>query len=244
MSRRFAPSCKTSRYLPPSRPRRREPIPPRRSAALSQSIAANLTPQPGQQSIADIQTDFANAQTEIKAATARQTQTQAMMQNMIDQTENVSTDQVASELLAVQNSLQASYQATSMLSQLIAWSSICRSAANCRARKSRHEAARAMEASLRGVSTIPGRWRSIRCGRGSRPSTPARASALSELVRAAGSPARQRRRSAAQHRSGERDQRLWLPALAMPERAELCLEYGDLDFGARLRRMPAARGNR
>jgi flagellar hook-associated protein 3 FlgL len=87
-------------------------------SALSQSIAANLTPQPGQQSIADIQTAFANAQTEIKAATARQTQTQAMMQNMIDQTENVSTDQVASELLAVQNSLQASYQATSMLSQL------------------------------------------------------------------------------------------------------------------------------
>ena len=41
-----------------------------------------------------------------------------MMQNMIDQTENVSTDQVASELLAVQNSLQASYQATSMLSEL------------------------------------------------------------------------------------------------------------------------------
>jgi flagellar hook-associated protein 3 FlgL len=87
-------------------------------SALSQSIAANLTPQPGQQSIAEIQTDFANAQTEIQAATARQTQTQTMMQNMIDQTEDVSTDQVASELLAVQNSLQASYQATSMLSQL------------------------------------------------------------------------------------------------------------------------------
>ena len=100
-----------------SRPRR-EPIPPRRSSALSQSIAANLTPHAGQQSIAEIQTDFANAQTEVQAATARQTQTQAMMQNMIDQTENVSTDQVASELLAVQNSLQASYQATSMLSQL------------------------------------------------------------------------------------------------------------------------------
>ena len=87
-------------------------------SALSQSIAANLTPHAGQQSIAEIQTDFANAQTEVQAATARQTQTQAMMQNMIDQTENVSTDQVASELLAVQNSLQASYQATSMLSQL------------------------------------------------------------------------------------------------------------------------------
>ena len=69
-------------------------------------------------SIADIQTDFSNAQTEIQAATARQTQTQSMMQNMIANTEQVSTDQVASQLLAVQNSLQASYQATSMLSQL------------------------------------------------------------------------------------------------------------------------------
>ncbi|HVX78090.1 MAG TPA: flagellar protein [Bradyrhizobium sp.] len=85
---------------------------------LSQSIAANLTPPTGQQTIADMQTDFSNAQTEIQAATARQTQTQAMMQNLIASTEQVSTDQVASELLAVQNSLQASYQATSMLSQL------------------------------------------------------------------------------------------------------------------------------
>jgi hypothetical protein len=85
---------------------------------LSQSITANLTPKTGQQSIADIQTSFANAQTQIQAATARQTQTQTMMQNMIDQTEDVSTDQVASQLLALQNSLQASYQATSMLSQL------------------------------------------------------------------------------------------------------------------------------
>jgi flagellar hook-associated protein 3 FlgL len=87
-------------------------------SALSASIATNLTPQPGQQSISDIQTDFANAQTQIQAATARQTQTQTMMQNMIASTEQVSTDQVASELLALQNSLQASYQATSMLSQL------------------------------------------------------------------------------------------------------------------------------
>jgi hypothetical protein len=87
-------------------------------SALSASIATNLTPQAGQQSISDIQTDFANAQTQIQSATARQTQTQTMMQNMIASTEQVSPDQVASELLAVQNSLQASYQATSMLAQL------------------------------------------------------------------------------------------------------------------------------
>ena len=89
-----------------------------RVSALSASIATNLTPQAGQQSIADIQTDFANAQTQIQAATARQTQTQTMMQNMIASTEQVTPDQVASELLAVQNSLQASYQATSMLAPL------------------------------------------------------------------------------------------------------------------------------
>jgi flagellin-like hook-associated protein FlgL len=51
-------------------------------------------------------------------ATARQTQTQATLQNMISDTETVSPDQVASEILALQTSLQASYQTTSMLSQL------------------------------------------------------------------------------------------------------------------------------
>ncbi|HUN96770.1 MAG TPA: flagellar protein, partial [Bradyrhizobium sp.] len=85
---------------------------------LSQSIVANLDPPSGQQTIADIQTAFSNAQTQIQAATDRQTQTQSMMQDLIAQTEQVSTDQVSSELLAVQNSLQASYEATSMLSKL------------------------------------------------------------------------------------------------------------------------------
>src|ERR1700722_209898 len=45
------------------------------AAALSSRIATNLTSQPGQQTIADIQTDFAAAQTQMQAATARQTQT-------------------------------------------------------------------------------------------------------------------------------------------------------------------------
>jgi flagellin-like hook-associated protein FlgL len=87
-------------------------------AALSQRTATNLTPQPGQQTIADIQADFASAQTTMKDATARQTQTQNTLQNMIDTTETVSPDQVASEILALQTSLQASYQTTAMLSQL------------------------------------------------------------------------------------------------------------------------------
>jgi flagellar hook-associated protein 3 FlgL len=87
-------------------------------SALSQRTATNLTPQPGQQTIEDIQSQFAAAQTIVKDTSARQTQTQNMLQNMVDTTETVSTDQVATEILAVQNALQASYQTTSMLSQL------------------------------------------------------------------------------------------------------------------------------
>jgi hypothetical protein len=86
--------------------------------ALSERIATNLTPQLGQQSIQDIQTDFATAQTTMKDAQARQTQSQAALQSLVDQTEGINQSQVASEILALQNSLSASYQTTAMLSQL------------------------------------------------------------------------------------------------------------------------------
>jgi flagellin-like hook-associated protein FlgL len=87
-------------------------------AALSQRVTQNLTAQPGQQTIQDIQTDLSIAQTTMKDATARQKQTQAMLQNIVDQAESVSPDQVASQILALQTALQASYQTTAMLSQL------------------------------------------------------------------------------------------------------------------------------
>jgi flagellar hook-associated protein 3 FlgL len=87
-------------------------------AALSSRTVTNLTPQAGQQTIQDIQTEFATAQSTMKDATARQTQAKTALQDMIDQTENISTDQVASQILALQTALQASYQTTSMLSQL------------------------------------------------------------------------------------------------------------------------------
>jgi flagellar hook-associated protein 3 FlgL len=87
-------------------------------SALSSRIATNLTAQPGQQTISDIQTDYAAAQGIMKDASARQTQSTTQLQNVIDQTETVSTQEVASQLLALQNSLSASYEATSMLAQL------------------------------------------------------------------------------------------------------------------------------
>jgi hypothetical protein len=86
--------------------------------ALSQRIAANLTPTGSQQTLQEIQTDFANAQTTMKDAQARQTQTQTALTNLVSNTEGINQNQVASEILALQNSLQASYQTTSMLAQL------------------------------------------------------------------------------------------------------------------------------
>ena len=85
---------------------------------MSASVAQALSTQPTQQSIQDIQTDLANAQTTMSTASSLQTQTQSTLQDMVSQIETVSPDQVASQILALQTSLQASYQTTSMLSQL------------------------------------------------------------------------------------------------------------------------------
>jgi hypothetical protein len=86
--------------------------------ALSDRVAANLTPQPGQQKISDIQTDFATAQNAMKDAAARQTQSKTALQNLIADTEGINQNEIASEILQLQTNLQASYQTTSMLSQL------------------------------------------------------------------------------------------------------------------------------
>jgi flagellar hook-associated protein 3 FlgL len=85
---------------------------------ISASVAQALSTQPNQQSIQDIQTDLANAQGTMSTASSLQTQTQSSLQDIVSQVETVSPDQVATQILALQTSLQASYQTTSMLSQL------------------------------------------------------------------------------------------------------------------------------
>ncbi|QPF82851.1 flagellar protein [Bradyrhizobium genosp. L] len=85
--------------------------------ALAQRVAANLAPQNGQQQIQDVQAEFAGAQTATKAATDRQTQLKGMAETMLDQVEGINQDEVATKILALQTSLQASYQTTSMLYQ-------------------------------------------------------------------------------------------------------------------------------
>jgi flagellar hook-associated protein 3 FlgL len=87
-------------------------------AALVQRVTNNLPAQPGQQSIQDIQSDLAGAQQIMKDAGQRQTQAKSMLQGVVDSTESTSPEEVISKILALQTSLQASYQTTSMLSQL------------------------------------------------------------------------------------------------------------------------------
>lgn len=87
-------------------------------SALSQRTAQNLATQPARQTIQNIQADLATAQMTMKNASERQKQAKGMLQGIVDQAENVAPDQVASEILALQTSLQASYQTTAMLSQL------------------------------------------------------------------------------------------------------------------------------
>jgi len=87
-------------------------------SALNQRVATSLKPQGTQQSVADIQTDLATAQVALKDVSARHSQAQVTLQNIVDQTESISADKVATEILALQTALQASYQTTSMLAGL------------------------------------------------------------------------------------------------------------------------------
>lgn len=86
-------------------------------AALNQRVGQALVPQTGEQTLQTMQADFAGAQLAIKAATDRRTQARAMVESMLDSVEGVSREEVATKILALQTSLSASYQTTTMLYQ-------------------------------------------------------------------------------------------------------------------------------
>jgi flagellar hook-associated protein 3 FlgL len=88
-----------------------------RSAALNQRIGANLAGPPGIQKVEDIQTDLANAQNMLAAATDRHRQAKATLADMLEDIEGVKTEEVATQILALQTRLQASLQTTAILFQ-------------------------------------------------------------------------------------------------------------------------------
>jgi len=86
--------------------------------ALSQRVAANLDPQSGTQSVADIESDLANAQTNISNATKLNTQTQTTLQDMLQNIDGVDQNKVGEQILTLQNALSASLSVTARLAQL------------------------------------------------------------------------------------------------------------------------------
>jgi flagellin-like hook-associated protein FlgL len=96
----------------PSDPNAKEQV-----QALNDRVASSLAPQQGQQSIQDMQSEFAGTQDAMKSATDRQTLTKSMTQSMLDGIEGISNEEVIAKILALQTNLQASYQTTAMLYQ-------------------------------------------------------------------------------------------------------------------------------
>ena len=86
--------------------------------ALSSRVQANLAGQSGTQSITDIESNLANAQTTIQNASALNTQTQTTLQDMLQGIDGVNQNQVGEQLLTLQNNLSASMSITARLAQL------------------------------------------------------------------------------------------------------------------------------
>jgi flagellin-like hook-associated protein FlgL len=86
--------------------------------ALNSRLVDNLGVQAGRQTIQDVQADFAGAQASIKTTTDRQKQAGAIAQSLLDSIQGIDNNEVATKILALQTSLQASYQTTASLYQL------------------------------------------------------------------------------------------------------------------------------
>jgi hypothetical protein len=83
------------------------------SSALDQRLAVNLG-APGTQTITDIETDLASAQTTLKAAKARHQQASSTLNDFLQQIDGVSNEAVGAQLLTLQTRMQASMQITSI----------------------------------------------------------------------------------------------------------------------------------
>ncbi len=86
--------------------------------ALSQRVITNLDGQSSSQSIGDIETDLANAQTAMDNAGKLNTQTQSTLTDLLQNIDGVSQAQIGEQLLTLQNALSASLSVTARLAQM------------------------------------------------------------------------------------------------------------------------------
>ena len=86
-----------------------------RYAALKQRVTATLAGMPGKQTVVDIEGDIAAVHTALQSAKDRHQQTKGTLEQLLNQVEGVTTEEVAAQILALQTSLQATLQTTAML---------------------------------------------------------------------------------------------------------------------------------
>jgi flagellar hook-associated protein 3 FlgL len=83
--------------------------------ALTQRLNSALVGSAGQQTVTDIAGELAGAQTAVTNAKDRHDQSGTTLQNLLQSVEGAPQEQVASQILALQTSLQATLQTTALL---------------------------------------------------------------------------------------------------------------------------------
>ena len=87
------------------------------SAALDKRLSDNLQGSSGAQSISDIETELAGAQSSMNNMKSNHQQVTTTLQDMLQQITGVSNEDIGSKLLALQTRMQAAMQTTSMIYQ-------------------------------------------------------------------------------------------------------------------------------
>jgi hypothetical protein len=87
-------------------------------SALTRRVVSNLDVQQGAQNISDVDADIANAQVTAKNAQTVNLQTRSTLTDMLQKIEGISSADIGTQILSLQNSLQASLSTTVRLSQL------------------------------------------------------------------------------------------------------------------------------
>lgn len=86
--------------------------------ALNQRVYSALAGSSGTQSISDIETSLANAQTAMQSAQTQHQDTSNTLTNFLQSIEGVNTTEVGAQILSLQTALSASLETTARLSQI------------------------------------------------------------------------------------------------------------------------------
>lgn len=88
-----------------------------RYQALTLRVGDNMNIPNGSQTVTDIEADIASAQTTIKTTTTNNTQMTSTLQDMVQNIEGASTNDVAAQILDMQTRLQATLQVSALLAK-------------------------------------------------------------------------------------------------------------------------------